>query len=65
MFFFLSGYKCDIICLQEVDRDIFTSDFNHVFKVASGSKLEGNFAAKDKGLAPEGVATFYNTNKFR
>lgn len=56
----LLGYHCDVMCLQEVDKGVFEHDFHHVF----GSRhLKGVYATK--GPLPEGLATFYNSNKFR
>lgn len=56
----LLGYRCDIMCLQEVDRSIFEHDFCHQFE---RRHLKGVYAKK--GPLPEGLATFYNSNKFR
>lgn len=56
----LLGYNCDVMCLQEVDQTIFEHDFRHQF---GRTHLKGVYATK--GPLPEGLATFYNSNKFR
>lgn len=53
------GYNSDIICLQEVDENIFELDLVPIL----GSKcLKGNF--RKKGTTTEGLATFYDTRRF-
>lgn len=55
------GYNADVICLQEVDRKVFTKDFQPIFK-AQG--LEGFLKLKNGELG-EGSATFYRKSKFK
>lgn len=53
------GYHADICCLQEVDAKVFDLDL----KVCLGhDKLDG--VMQKKGNTAEGVATFYNRDKF-
>ncbi|XP_031627621.1 2',5'-phosphodiesterase 12 [Contarinia nasturtii] len=55
----IRGYNADICCLQEVDSKIFDLDL----KLCLGNDgLEG--ILQKKGTTQEGVATFYNRNKF-
>lgn len=56
----LLGYHCDVMCLQEVDESTFEHDFMHAFGRAH---FKGIYAKK--GYLPEGLATFYNSNKLR
>lgn len=56
----LLGYHCDVMCLQEVDQSVFEYDFHHQF---GRNYFKGIYARKDP--LPEGLATFYNSNKFR
>lgn len=53
------GYNGDIICLQEVDSKIFDLDLVPFLRM---SDYVGTF--KPKGIAAEGLATFFNSNKF-
>lgn len=53
------GYNGDIVCLQEVDGKIFDLDLQPVLRKA---KYVGTY--KPKGLSAEGLATFFNCNKF-
>lgn len=53
------GYNSDIICLQEVDAKIFDLDLTAVLRMKN---LEGHFKAK--GKTAEGLATFYDVNRF-
>lgn len=53
------GYNADIICLQEVDSKIFDLDLQIIFETYA---LKGCY--KPKGTSAEGLATFYNTNRF-
>lgn len=59
MIYELLGYKSDIICLQEVDKDTFEHDFNHLF-----CNLKYDRVFECKGFLPEGLAIFYNKQKF-
>lgn len=54
------GYRADLICLQEVDHKIFELDLNVMLK---NLDYAGQF--KHKGQTAEGLATFYNTRRFR
>lgn len=56
----LLGYCCDVMCLQEVDQGVFEHDFHHQF---GRNHLKGVYTTK--GPLPEGLATFYNSKKFR
>ncbi|XP_050077298.1 2',5'-phosphodiesterase 12 [Anopheles maculipalpis] len=53
------GYKGDIVCLQEVDSKIFSLDLVPIFH---HKNLTGHYKAK-RNVA-EGLATFYDVNKF-
>ncbi|XP_058824214.1 2',5'-phosphodiesterase 12-like [Topomyia yanbarensis] len=53
------GYNADIICLQEVDRKIFDLDLLPVLRLKN---FDGNFKAK--GNTAEGLAIFYDVNRF-
>ncbi|XP_052893057.1 2',5'-phosphodiesterase 12 [Anopheles moucheti] len=53
------GYRADIVCLQEVDTKIFTLDLVPIF---DQKNLTGHYQAK-RNVA-EGLATFYDVNKF-
>ncbi|XP_007521260.1 2',5'-phosphodiesterase 12 [Erinaceus europaeus] len=54
----LTGYNADLICLQEVDRCVFTDSLVPALEAFG---LEGVFRIKQH----EGLATFYRTSKFR
>ncbi|XP_062541098.1 2',5'-phosphodiesterase 12 [Armigeres subalbatus] len=54
------GYNADIICLQEVDSKIYDFDLTTVLRLFS---FEGHFKAK--GKTAEGLATFYNAQRFQ
>lgn len=54
----LTGYNADLICLQEVDRAVFTDSLVPALEAFG---LEGVFRIKQH----EGLATFYRTSKFR
>lgn len=56
----LIGYNSDLICLQEVDKKLFDWDFSICLK---HNGFSGEFYKKKE--VPEGLATFYNQNKFR
>uniref|UniRef100_A0A182YFG9 2',5'-phosphodiesterase 12 n=2 Tax=Anopheles stephensi TaxID=30069 RepID=A0A182YFG9_ANOST len=53
------GYRGDIVCLQEVDTKIFSLDLVPIFHQKN---LAGHYKAK-RNVA-EGLATFYDTDKF-
>lgn len=55
----LLGYHCDVMCLQEVDQSVFEHDLHHQF---GRNHFKGVYARKEP--LPEGLATFYNSNKF-
>uniref|UniRef100_A0A182K3Q0 2',5'-phosphodiesterase 12 n=1 Tax=Anopheles christyi TaxID=43041 RepID=A0A182K3Q0_9DIPT len=55
----LLGYRADIICLQEVDTKVFSLDLVPIFHQKN---LAGHYQAKRK--VAEGLATFYDLNKF-
>lgn len=55
----LAGYQSDIMCLQEVDSKIFLFDLEPFFAEKSYS---GYF--KKKGTTAEGLATFYDNQRF-
>ncbi|XP_003982413.1 2',5'-phosphodiesterase 12 [Felis catus] len=53
----LTGYNADLICLQEVDRNVFTDSLVPALEAFG---LEGVFRIKQH----EGLATFYRKTKF-
>ncbi|CAO2638075.1 2',5'-phosphodiesterase 12 [Lemmus lemmus] len=53
----LTGYNADLICLQEVDREVFTDSLVPALEAFG---LEGVFRIKQH----EGLATFYRKSKF-
>lgn len=53
------GYNSDIICLQEVDKYVFKFD---LVPILGAKCMKGNY--RMKGRASEGLATFYDTNRF-
>lgn len=57
----IPGYNATIICLQEVDQKEFSRTFELYLKVYC--HYEGVFAKKG-GQVPEGLATFYQRDKF-
>ncbi|XP_066471393.1 2',5'-phosphodiesterase 12 [Tiliqua scincoides] len=56
----LAGYSADLICLQEVDRAVFTDSLGPALDAFG---LEGLLRLKEK--QHEGLATFYRRDKFR
>ncbi|KAM8755825.1 2',5'-phosphodiesterase 12 [Acanthopagrus schlegelii] len=56
----LAGYNADIICLQEVDKGVFTDSLTPALDAFG---LDGVFRIKDK--QHEGLATFYRRSKFK
>ncbi|KAF3690268.1 2',5'-phosphodiesterase 12 [Channa argus] len=56
----LTGYNADIICLQEVDKGVFTDSLTPALDAFG---LEGIFRIKHK--QHEGLATFYRRSKFQ
>ena len=57
----LLGYKADLMCLQEVDKKVFEHDLEPVFNTCH---LDGVFSVKG-GQVSEGLACFWNKNKFK
>uniref|UniRef100_A0A182N0M5 2',5'-phosphodiesterase 12 n=1 Tax=Anopheles dirus TaxID=7168 RepID=A0A182N0M5_9DIPT len=55
----LLGYRADILCLQEVDTKVFALDLVPIFRQ---KRLAGHYKAK-RNVA-EGLATFYDEDKF-
>ncbi|XP_001511095.2 2',5'-phosphodiesterase 12 [Ornithorhynchus anatinus] len=55
----LTGYSADLICLQEVDRPVFSDSLAPALEAFG---LEGLFKIKEK--QHEGLATFYRRAKF-
>ncbi|XP_054473786.1 LOW QUALITY PROTEIN: 2',5'-phosphodiesterase 12 [Anoplopoma fimbria] len=56
----LAGYNADIICLQEVDKGVFSDSLTPALDAFG---LEGVFRIKEK--QHEGLATFYRRSKFQ
>lgn len=56
----LSGYRADLLCLQEVDRTVFSDSLAPALEAFG---LDGLFRLKDK--QHEGLATFYRRSRFR
>ncbi|XP_060691588.1 2',5'-phosphodiesterase 12 isoform X1 [Hemiscyllium ocellatum] len=56
----LSGYNADIICLQEVDKSVFT---NSLSPALDAFGFQGAFRIKEK--QHEGLATFFRASKYR
>ncbi|XP_078399670.1 2',5'-phosphodiesterase 12 [Cetorhinus maximus] len=56
----LSGYNADIICLQEVDKNVFT---NSLSPALDAFGFQGVFRVKEK--QHEGLATFFRASKYR
>lgn len=56
----LAGYNADIICLQEVDKGVFTDSLTPALDAFG---LDGVFRIKEK--QHEGLATFYRRSKFK
>lgn len=56
----LKGYNADVYCLQEVDETMFENNFKSFFELLG---LKGIYRKKFK--TDEGLAIFYNTDKFR
>ncbi|XP_063282949.1 2',5'-phosphodiesterase 12 [Pelobates fuscus] len=55
----LTGYRADLLCLQEVDRDGFTDSLRPAMDAFG---LSGVYKGKDRQL--EGLATFYRRSRF-
>uniref|UniRef100_A0A8D7ZVP2 2',5'-phosphodiesterase 12 n=1 Tax=Culex pipiens TaxID=7175 RepID=A0A8D7ZVP2_CULPI len=53
------GYNADIVCLQEVDGKVYDLDLLPVFRVKN---FDGHYKAK--GKTAEGLATFFDCNRF-
>lgn len=56
----LSGYNADIICLQEVDKGVFSDSLAPALDAFG---MDGVFKMKEK--QHEGLATFYRRSKFK
>ncbi|XP_035518581.1 2',5'-phosphodiesterase 12 [Morone saxatilis] len=56
----LAGYNADIVCLQEVDKGVFTDSLTPALDAFG---LDGVFRVKEK--QHEGLATFYRRSKFQ
>lgn len=56
----LSGYNADIICLQEVDKGVFSDSLAPALDAFG---MDGVFKVKEK--QHEGLATFYRRSKFK
>ncbi|KAG9260202.1 2',5'-phosphodiesterase 12 [Astyanax mexicanus] len=56
----LSGYNADIVCLQEVDKGVFSDS---LCPALDAFGMDGVFRVKEK--QHEGLATFYRRSKFR
>lgn len=56
----LAGYNADIICLQEVDKAVFTDSLSPALDAFG---MDGTFRIKEK--QHEGLATFYRRSKFK
>lgn len=56
----LLGYQADLMCLQEVDAKVFDYDLEPVFGFRN---YAGTF--QRKGQTAEGLATYFNTDRFR
>ena len=56
-----SGYRSDIVCLQEVDSKVFK---RQLIPVLTNHGYEGLHKAKT-GDVKEGASTFFRTEKFR
>lgn len=55
----LKGYNADIICLQEVDKEVYNNDFLLIL-----STLNYNSVYNTKNDLQEGLAIFYNQERF-
>ncbi|KAG8549705.1 hypothetical protein GDO81_020057 [Engystomops pustulosus] len=56
----LSGYRANLLCLQEVDRAVFSDSLAPALEAFG---LDGLFRLKDK--QHEGLATFYRRSRYR
>ncbi|XP_077458479.1 2',5'-phosphodiesterase 12 isoform X2 [Stigmatopora argus] len=56
----LAGYRADIVCLQEVDKGVFSDSLTPALDAFG---LDGLFKVKDK--QHEGLATFYRRTRFK
>ncbi|KAG9337072.1 hypothetical protein JZ751_029840 [Albula glossodonta] len=56
----LSGYNADIVCLQEVDKGVFTDSLSPALDAFD---MDGVFKIKDK--QHEGLATYFRRSKFK
>lgn len=55
----ITGYKADLICLQEVDSKVFDLDLKILLETID---IKGVY--QKKGTTAEGLATFYNQRRF-
>ncbi|XP_055601434.1 2',5'-phosphodiesterase 12 [Uranotaenia lowii] len=53
------GYNADIVCLQEVDSKVYDLDLLPVLRLKN---FDGHY--RTKGSTAEGLATFFDTNRF-
>ncbi|OCT83502.1 2',5'-phosphodiesterase 12 [Xenopus laevis] len=56
----LSGYRADVLCLQEAERDVFKGALGPVLEELG---MEGRYLEKQR--QHEGLATFYSRDRFR
>ncbi|KAG8431033.1 hypothetical protein GDO86_019537 [Hymenochirus boettgeri] len=56
----VTGYRADLLCLQEVERETFEGSLGSVL---GATGLDGTFRVKEK--QHEGLATFYRRDRFR
>ncbi|KAE8612663.1 hypothetical protein XENTR_v10012939 [Xenopus tropicalis] len=56
----LSGYRADILCLQEADREVFEAALGPLLEQLG---MEGRYRGKER--QQEGLATFYSRDRFR
>ena len=59
--FLCSGYKADLLCLQEVDRRLFNHDLEPTLELKG---MVGRLKLKYSEVA-EGAAIFWHKDKFR
>lgn len=59
MYFYITGFNGDIICLQEVDKSIYQNDLLPSLYMLN---YDGMFVTKNE--INEGLATFFNHERF-